>query len=127
MATILPDRAVLAAARRALRVLRPPHAPHAPYDLIYTGGAEPVYVLARARNGKVGVTVREAQHAALAACGLAAYYIGGSLIPLQDLIGVAHVHPHRLDGRLRSIVFRVVAGRPAPPRFCFGKCEGPLR
>ena len=124
---ILPDRAAFAAARRALRVLRPPNAPHAPYDLIYTGGDEPVYILARSHNGRVGVTVRERQHLALAACGLAAYYVAGALVPLRDLVGVAHLHTHHLDGRLRSIVFRVVNGRAAPPRYCFGKCEGPLR
>ena len=124
---MLPDHTALAAARRALRVLRPSNAPHAPYDLVYTGGDEPVYILARAHNGRVGVTVREAQHAALSACGLAAYYVAGALVPLRGLVGVAPLHTHHLDGRLRSIVFRVVNGRAAPPRFCFGKCEVPFR
>ena len=126
-AKLMRDHAALAAARRILRVVRPPSTPYAPYDLVYTGGVAPVYVLARSRNGKVGVTVRERQHLALSACGLAAYLVGDALIPLADLVGVAHVHPHHLDGRQRSIVFRVLDGKPAAPRFCFGKCDGPLR
>ena len=125
------SRAALSAARRILRVLHPASAPGAPYDLVYSGSAVPVYVLARSLNGKVGVAIKIARHRALAEVatqgnGLAAYYVNSALVPLRDLVGVAHVHVHHLDSKARSVVFRVVNGKPAQPRWCFGKCDGPL-
>ena len=126
------DRKVLHLAERILRLIHPPDKPDAPYDLVYSGAAVPVYVLTRSLNGKVGVAVKIARHEALAAQArrdgaLAAYYVNGALVPLRALIGVAHVHVHHLDSKARSVVFRVLNGKPAPPRWCFGKCDGPLR
>ena len=125
------DRAALNAARRILTIIHPPAEPDAPYDFIYRGSAVVVYVLTRSLNGKVGVAVKIARHEALAAQArrdgaLAAYYVNGALVPLRDLVGVAHVHVHHLDSKARSVVFRVLNGKPAPPRWCFGKCDGPL-
>ena len=125
------DRKVLYLAERILRLIHPPDKPDAPYDLVYSGAAVPVYVLTRSLNGKVGVAVKIARHEALAAQArrdgaLAAYYVNGALVPLRDLVGVAHVHVHHLDSKARSVVFRVLNGKPAPPRWCFGKCDGPL-
>ena len=125
------DRVALSVARRLLKVVRPPSVPGAPYDLVYAGASVPVYVLARSLNGKVGVAVKIARHRALAAAALrhgaiATYYVNGALVPLRDLTGIAHVHVHHLDNKARTIAFRVVNGKPAPPRWCFGKCDGPL-
>ena len=115
----------LMAARRLLLHAKPGPG-RAPYDLELRCGSARVLVAARPLNGRAGVSVKESQHRALTALGSAAYYVCGVLVPLDSLVGVAHLHAHRLNASERHVVFRVQNGQPQTPRWCFGRCEGPL-
>ena len=114
-----------AALRRLFSRLTRPTRAHAPYDFLYQMPTGPVYVKSKRPIG-TSVTMSDQQIARLTALGDAVLWIGGSVIPVRALRGVAHRHVHALDASVKTVVFRIVAGRARPPRYCFGKCEGSL-
>ena len=98
-----------------------------PYDFVITGAGRPLHVKVKSPNGRYGIMFRKEQHDRLARLGHAAVWALGTLVPLRALVGVAHVHRHRLNPVIKTVAFRIVGGRPVPPRWCFGPCEGPLK
>ena len=111
--------------RRYFAVISPAARARAPYDYVYHAPAGPIYLKRKTPIG-ASVTLGDRQVRRLAAFGEGALWINGAAILLTSLRGVAHRHVHALDSGVKTIVFRVVAGRPLPPRSCLGKCEGPL-
>lgn len=114
--------------RRVFRSLRPKLRPRDAYDWCWTNPddeREKLYIRIRQPNGATGVVIDEVTFQRLTAYGPAAIWALDALIPVERLKGVAHVHVHHRNPKLRRVVFRVVGGHPAPPRWC-GRCAGPL-